>query len=64
MERYIKSITALNELTLRLRNANQNEIDRYAESDIFWSANKSKQSSRRVSKGNIYQIEFGKNYVP
>lgn len=64
MERYIKSITALNELTLRLRNANQNEIDRYAESDIFWSANKSKQSSRRVSKGNIYQFEFGKNYVP
>lgn len=64
MERYIKSITALNELTLRLRSVNQNEIDRYAESDIFWSANKSKSSSRRVSKGNIYQFEFGKNYVP
>lgn len=64
MERYIKSITALNELTLRLRTVNQNEIDRYAESDIFWSANKSKPSSRCVSKGNIYQFEFGKNYVP
>ena len=64
MEKYIKSITALNDLTLQLRNANQNEIDRYAESDIFWSVNKSKPSSRRVSKGNIYQFEFGKNYVP
>lgn len=64
MERYIKSITALNELTLRLRTVNQNEIDRYAESDIFWSANKSKPSSRCVSKGNIYQFKFGKNYVP
>lgn len=64
MERYIKSITALNELTLHLRNVNQNEIDRYSESDIFWSANKNKPSARRVSKGNIYQFEFGKNYVP
>lgn len=64
MEKYIKSITALNELTLRLRNANQNEIDRYAESDIFWSANKSNKSNRHVSKGNIYQFEFGKNYIP
>ena len=57
MERYIKSITALNDLTLRFRTVNQNEIDRYAESDIFWSANKSKPSLRCVSKGNIYQFE-------
>ncbi len=62
MEKYIKSITALNELTLQ--NPNRNEIDRYAESDIFWSANKSKPSKRQVSKGSIYQFEFGKNYVP
>lgn len=64
MEKYIKSITALNELTLRLRNANQTEIDRYAESDIFWAANKNSKSPRRVYKGNIYQFEFGKNYIP
>ena len=64
MEKYIKSITALNDLALQLKSSNQNELDRFAESDIFWSVNKSKPSSRNVSKGTIYQFEFGKNYIP
>lgn len=63
MEKYIKSITALN--TLSLTNANKAEIDRYAESDIFWATNKNKQLvHRQVKKGNIYQFEFGKNFIP
>lgn len=63
MKKYIKSLTALN--TLSLTNPNQDEIDRYAESDIFWAANKNRPiPNRQVRKGNIYQFEFGKNYIP
>lgn len=63
MKKYIKSITALNDLTLG--NKNSGEIDRYAESDIFWATNKNKQLlNRKVKKGNIYQFEFGKNFTP
>ena len=64
MEKYIKSITALNDLALQLKSSNQNELDRFAESDIFWSVNKSKPSSRNVSKRTIYQFEIGKKYIP
>ena len=63
MEKYIKSITALNDLALQLKSSNQNELDRFAESDIFWSVNKSKPSSRNVSKGTIYQFEFTLIYL-
>ena len=63
MKKYIKSLTALN--TLTLNNPNQDEINRYAESDLFWAANKNKPiPNRQVRKGNIYQFEFGKNYIP
>ena len=41
MKKYIKSLTALN--TLTLNNPNQDEINRYAESDLFWAANKNKR---------------------
>ncbi|MDO5398552.1 MAG: hypothetical protein Q4G33_11560 [bacterium] len=63
MKKYIKSITELNNLTLS--NQNIDEIERYAESDIFWATNKNKQLLNRiVKKGNIYQFEFGKNFIP
>lgn len=63
MEKYIKSITALNNATLN--NKNSDDIERCAESDIFWAQNKNKPLlERKIKKGNIYQFEFGKNYVP
>lgn len=63
MDKYIKSISALNDVTLTIKN--QGEIDRYAESDIFWAASRKRdKQNRRVLKGEIYQFEFGKNYVP
>lgn len=63
MNKYIKSISALNDLTLTIKN--QSEIDRYAESDIFWAASRKRASPNRpVKKGEIYQFEFGKNYIP
>lgn len=63
VEKYIKSINALNELTLSVKNPG--EIDRYAESDIFWAASRKRNvQNRRVRKGEVYQFEFGKNFVP
>jgi hypothetical protein len=63
MEKYIRSITALNNATLNNKNAD--DIERCAESDIFWAQNKNKPLlERKIKKGNIYQFEFGKNYVP
>ena len=63
MKKYIKSISALNELTLSLKDPS--EAERYAESDLFWSASKRKPiQNRAVKKGEVYQFEFGKNLPP
>ncbi len=63
MDKYIKSITALNNATLC--NKNPDDVQRCAESDIFWAQNKNKPLlNRTIKKGNVYQFEFGKNYVP
>lgn len=63
MEKYIKAISALNNATLS--NPNKDDIERCAESDIFWAQNKNKKLiDRKPRKGSIYQFEFGKNYIP
>lgn len=63
MKKYIKSISALNELTLSLKDPS--EAERYAESDLFWAASKRKSiPDRTVKKGEVYQFEFGKNLPP
>lgn len=66
MKKYIQSISALNELTLSLdKSGHQKEIERYAESDIFWARSKQRHLQNRcIRKGEIYQFEFGKNLVP
>jgi signal peptidase I len=62
MKKYIKAITELNNLTLT---ATEDEVNRYSESDIYWTKNKSAPYvNRKIRKGDIYQFEFGKNYVP
>lgn len=62
MEKYIKALTALNNVALK---SNSDELDRFAESDVHWANNKNKTiPTRKVKKGNIYQFEFGKNYMP
>ncbi len=62
MKKYILSISKLNALTL---STDESEVDRYSESDIHWATNKSgKPVNRKIKKGDIYQFEFGKNYVP
>ena len=41
------------------------EIDRFSKSDYRWADNKRKSfQARKIKKGEIYQFEFGKNFVP
>lgn len=62
MKKYIEAISRLNDITL---SASNDEINRYSESDIFWTKHKGGASPRNnIHKGEIYQFEFGKNYVP
>ncbi len=48
MEKYIKSITAMNDLTISM--SNRQEVERYAESDCFWAANKQRPLPNRTPK--------------
>lgn len=64
MREYIKNITKTNDLILSgtLRN---DELDRFSKSDYRWADNKRKSfQTRKIKKGEIYQFEFGKNFVP
>lgn len=41
------------------------ELDRFSKSDFRWADNRKKSfQTRTIKKGEIYQIEFGKNYSP
>lgn len=41
------------------------ELDRFSKSDYRWADNRAKQFQfRKVKKGEIYQFEFGKNFIP
>ena len=41
------------------------EINRFSKSDYRWADNRTKSLQHRtVKKGEIYQFEFGKNYIP
>lgn len=62
MKKYIESISKLNQLAL---STDSDEVTRFSESDIFWVNNKKGQYiNRKIRKGDIFQFEFGKNYIP
>ena len=62
MKKYIESISKLNQLAL---STSCDEVNRFSESDIFWVSNKKGQHiNRKIHKGDIFQFEFGKNYIP
>lgn len=64
MREYIKNITKTNDLILD-RTIGDDEISRFAKSDYRWADNKRKSfQTRKVRKGEIYQFEFGKNFIP
>ncbi|HIV23414.1 MAG TPA: type II toxin-antitoxin system PemK/MazF family toxin [Candidatus Merdiplasma excrementigallinarum] len=64
MKNYLKSQIKTNEAIMS-EIFNPDEIDRFSKSDIRWADNRKKSfQNRTVKKGEIYQFEFGKNYIP
>ena len=58
------NITKTNDLVLD-GTLGSDEINRFAKSDYRWADNKRKDfQTRKVRKGEIYQFEFGKNFIP
>ena len=63
MRKYIQAISKLNNLVLN--KLKPDEIDRFSESEIYWADKKDATFiNRNIKKGQIYQFEFGKNFVP
>lgn len=64
MREYIRNITKTNDLILNGTLGND-EINRFSKADYRWADNKRKSfQTRKIKKGEIYQFEFGKNFVP
>lgn len=64
LNEYLKAQSKTNE-TVITGAFNADELDRFSRSDFRWADNRKKQFQfRTVKKGEIYQFEFGKNYVP
>lgn len=64
MNEYLKAQGKTNE-TIISGSFNIDELNRFSKSDFRWADNRKKQFQfRTVKKGEIYQFEFGKNYVP
>ena len=64
MKDYLKAQNSINEVIIKGK-ATADERTRFSVSDYSWARNKGETFSRRqVRKGDIYQFEFGKNYIP
>lgn len=64
MKEYLKAQNKTNEIIIR-NTVNSDELDRFSKSDFRWADNRNKTFQyRSVKKGEIYQFEFGKNYIP
>ena len=64
MIEYIKAQKETNDAIINNR-INHDELVRFSKSDFRWVTNKGKNyQTRTIKKGEIYQFEFGKNYVP
>ncbi|MCD8014712.1 MAG: bZIP transcription factor [Lachnospiraceae bacterium] len=64
MNEYLKAQNKVNESIIKC-SFPIDEIDRFSKSDYRWADNRSKNFQfRTVRKGEIYQFEFGKNFIP
>jgi hypothetical protein len=64
LKEYLKSQSKTNEIIMD-NMVHSDELDRFSKSDFRWADNKAKPFRQRsVKKGEIYQFEFGKNYIP
>lgn len=64
LKEYLKAQNKTNETILE--NAYScDELDRFSKSDYRWADNRTKPFRHKiVKKGEIYQFEFGKNFIP
>lgn len=64
MKEYLRAQNKTNETVLG--NAySPDELDRFSKSDYRWADNRTRPFRHKiVKKGEIYQFEFGKNYIP
>lgn len=64
MKEYLKAQSKTNEIIVG-NLISSDELDRCSKSDFRWADNRKKTFRQRpVKKGEIYQFEFGKNYIP
>lgn len=64
MKEYLKAQSKTNEIIVG-NMVGSDELDRFSKSDFRWADNRKKPFRQRtVKKGEIYQFEFGKNYIP
>lgn len=64
MKEYLKAQSKTNEIIVG-NSISSDELDRFSKSDSRWADNRKKAFRQRsVKKGEIYQFEFGKNYIP
>ena len=64
LKEYLKAQSKTNEIIVG-NAVTPDELDRLSKSDFRWADNRKKSFQHRsVKKGEIYQFEFGKNYIP
>ncbi|MCD8122091.1 MAG: hypothetical protein LUE65_07630 [Clostridiales bacterium] len=64
MKEYLKAQSKTDE-TILANSFSTDELERFSKSDYRWADNRSKQFRHKtVKKGEIYQFEFGKNFIP
>lgn len=64
MKDYLKAQNSINEVVIKEK-VTADELARFSVSDYRWARNKGENiSHRQIKKGDVYQFEFGKNYIP
>ncbi|MCM1038349.1 MAG: type II toxin-antitoxin system PemK/MazF family toxin [Ruminococcus sp.] len=64
LDEYLKAQNKTNEIVIAGA-FSADELNRFSKSDSRWADNRKKQFQfRTIKKGEIYQFEFGKNYIP
>ncbi len=64
MEEFLKAQSKTNEAIIK-KVFDSDELDRFSKSDYRWADNRTKSFRHKtIKKGEIYQFEFGKNYIP
>ena len=64
MKEYLNAQNKMNESIIE-NVFSSDELHRFSKSDFRWAENRKKKLRQKpVKKGEIYQFEFGKNYIP